>query len=254
MAWSGTAVLISTLAVCWLVQEPNKVVPTTQTSLTQDMAIAVRSPIMSSLMVTIMLAWLYGNSINPFLVLHLESLRGWCPWWLPAVTYSLPGIAFVLSAYRWSIVGQRWGFERNIMIGLIGGAIGAALLFTARNVWEFAGIYFLTGLCLATLSPAVGAITCTRVPFGFRGRAYGIQQAAGTFSALCAVIIAGQIARFCGYGAIFLFLSGVYLIGIFGFRRLANRWDTALAVIPSLDEDQLAAHLLDESPAGIGRS
>lgn len=254
MAWSGTAVLLSTLAVWRLVQEPNKVIPQDKTSLAQDMGIALRSPIMSSLMVTIMVAWLFGNSINPFLVLHLESLKGWCPWWLPAVTYSLPGIAFVLTAYRWSLIGQKWGYERNIVIGLAGGAIGALLLFAARTVWQFSIIYFATGILLATLSPAVGAITCTRVPFSFRGRAYGIQQAAGTSAAFCAVIIAGQIAHLFGYGAIFLFVCVAFVVGLIAFQRLAKLWDSAPPMLPGLDEELSPTATGDEAPALAGRA
>jgi DHA1 family multidrug resistance protein-like MFS transporter len=225
MVISGTAVLISTLTVWAFVKEPNKVKPSEKTSLLQDFKIAFASPVLSSLMVTIMAAWMFGNSINPFLVLHLETLSGARPWWLPAVVYSLPGIAFVLSAYRWSVVGQRWGYERNIVLGMIGGAIGAILLYTIHNIWIFAVVYFLTGLCLATLSPGVGAITCTKVAQEFRGRAYGIQQSAGTFASFFSVIIAGQIARAYHYGTVFLFVASAFVIALAVFKSKVKKWE-----------------------------
>ena len=159
MVVSGTAVLISTLAVWLLVGEPNKVSDLEKTSLLQDFRMAFRSPVLLSLVIAIAVAWSYGNSINPYLVLHLESLGGARPWWLPAVTYSLPGIAFVLTAYRWSLAGQNWGYDRNITIGLAGGAVGALLLYTTHNIWVFGLIYFATGICMATLGPGVGAVT-----------------------------------------------------------------------------------------------
>lgn len=224
MVISGTAVLLSTIAVLLFVQEPNKVAPAEKTSLIEDFKIAIKSPLISSLLFVMMLTWFYTNAINPFLVLHLESLKGHCPWWLPAVTYSLPGIAFVLSAYRWSCIGQRWGFEKNIKIGLFGGAVGAILLFLTHNVWVFAAIYFITGICIATLSPGVGAITCTKVPDDFRGRAYGIQQSASTFGAFIAVIIAGQIAQYFSYGAIFLFIGCMFIAGLVAFKKMTRYW------------------------------
>lgn len=224
MAVSGTAVLASTLLVWLLVKEPNKPAPAERTSLKQDFGIALRAPILSSLMFAMMLAWMYGSSINPFLVLHLETLRGWSPWWLPAVIYSLPGIAFVLTAYRWSVMGERWGYHRNILIGLVGGGIGAMILFLTHNIWIFAGIYFLTGICLATMSPAIGAITCTKVNEDFRGRAYGLQQSAGTFGALASALLASQIAALLGYGGIFLFVSLLFLVGAFVFKTMLKRW------------------------------
>lgn len=224
MVVSGTALLFSTLAVWLFVSEPNKVGSPDKTSLIEDFGTAFRSPVMASLLVAIALAWSFGSAINPYLILHLESLDGWRPWWLPAATYSLPGIAFVLAAYRWSIMGQRWGFERNLTIGLGGGAIGALLLFGTHNIWAFAAIYFINGLCLATIGPGIGAVTCTKIPTDFRGRAYGIQQAAGTTAALFSVLISGQIARVFGYQAIFLFVSVLFLAGFLVFRNFARRW------------------------------
>ncbi|NLN76908.1 MAG: multidrug efflux MFS transporter [Armatimonadetes bacterium] len=224
MALSGTAVLLSTLVVWLLVKEPNKPAPVEKTSLIQDFGIALRSPVLSSLMFAMMLTWMFASSINPFLVVHLENLRGWSPWYLPAVTYSLPGIAFVLTAYRWSRLGERWGYHRNILIGLIGGSIGAIVLFGSKNIWMFAVVYFLTGVCLATMSPAIGAITCTKVPEDFRGRAYGIQQSAGTFGALAATLIASRIAAVYGYGAIFMFIGLLFLTGALVFRTMVKLW------------------------------
>lgn len=238
MVVSGTAVLISTLMVWLMVQEPNKVAPSEKTSLVQDFRTAFRSPILLSLLLTMMLAWMFGNSINPFLVLHLETLHGWRPWWLIALTYSLPGIAFVLTAYRWSVLGQRWGYDRNILIGLTGGAIGAVLLFAARDIWVFSVLYFVTGLFMATLSPSVGAITSTKVPAEFRGRAYGIQQSAATSASFLSIIAAGQIARFFGYGAIFLFIAGVFLLGAIVFRNMTGLWTKPPA--PAEDRDTVA--------------
>ena len=224
MVISGMAVLLSTIAVSFLVQEPNKVSVKEKTSLVQDFRLAFKSPILISLMVTMMLVWTYGNSINPYLVLHIEKLHGWRPWWLPALTYSLPGIAFVLFAYRWSLQGQRWGYERNILIGLAGGALGAVLLFSIHNVWAFAVTYFITGIFMSTLSPSVGAVTSTQVPAAFRGRAYGIQQSAGTCASFLAILTAGQVARVFGYGAVFLFVACVFLTGLMVFRSMVRHW------------------------------
>lgn len=229
MVMSGAAVLLATIAVAALVKEPNKVGTADKTSLLQDFKVAVRSPVLSTLMLAMMVTWSFGNSVNPFLVLHMQSLGGWCPWWLPAITYSLPGIAFVLSAYRWSKVGQRVGFDRTIKIGLAGGAIGALVLGTVSNVWAFAGAYFLTGLCLASLSPSIGAITCTKVPSDFRGRAYGIQQGSGTTAALLSVLAAGQIARLFGYHAVFGLVLAIFTVGLILFNRKVKTWEPETA-------------------------
>lgn len=224
MAISGTACLVSTIVVWALVQEPNKVVITEKTSLIQDFGIALRSRVQRSILFVVMIAWAYGAGISPFLILHLEKLGPHAQSWLPAVIFSLPAMAFVASAYKWTSIGERRGYDRTILVGFIGGGICTIILFFAHNIWMFGIIYFLTGVCLATLGPAIGAITCTRVEESFRGRAFGIQQSAGTLGALIAPLAMGIVSTYFGRPSIFLAVGGVFLIGGFIFKGMARRW------------------------------
>ena len=224
MIVSGTACLISTLAVWAFVQEPNKVVITEKTSLIQDFGIALRSPVQRAVLFAVMLAWSYGAAISPFLIKHLEALGKHAPQWLPGAIFSLPAAAFVLSAYRWTSLGEWWGYHRTILVGLVGGGVGAIALFFAHDIWLFAALYFATGVFLATLGPSIAAITCTKVDESFRGRAYGIQQSAGTLGALIAPLVAGAISTLWGRPSIFILIGVVFLSGAFVFRGLARPW------------------------------
>jgi len=224
MVVSGTAVLISTLLVWLLVAEPNKVSVVEPTSLVQDFGIALRSRVQSSIMFVVMLSWGYGAAISPYLILHLESLGGDAPKWLPAAIFALPAAAFVLSAYRWTSTGEWWGYDRTILVGLLGGGMGALALFFVRDIWVFGLVYFATGVCTAALGPSIAAVTCTRIEESFRGRAYGIQQSAGTLGGLFAPLIAGAIATHWNRAAIFVFVGSVFLSGALVFRGMARRW------------------------------
>lgn len=224
MRIAGVAVIVSTLLVWILVNEPNKVQPIEKTSLMQDFRTSVRSPIQSSLMFAVMLAWIYGAAIGPYLTLHLTKLNAGNPDWLIGTVYALPAVAFVLTARSWTSLGEQWGYERSIIIGLVGGAVGAVALAFARGIWSFGVLYFVTGVWLAAMAPSVSAITCTKVDESFRGRAYGLQQSAGTFGALIAPLVAAKVAASLGIEAIFVLNAAVLLIGAAVFRAMLARW------------------------------
>ncbi|HPP75416.1 MAG TPA: MFS transporter [Armatimonadota bacterium] len=227
MQVSGAAVIISTILVWRLVQEPNKVKPIEKTSLIQDFIISIRSPVQLSIMFAVFLSWCFASAINPYLVLHLKEFGGSVPDWLLGWIFPLPALAFVLTAHSWTRFGERTSFDRAIFIGLIGAALGAVTLFFPHNIWVFAVLYFITGIWIAALSPSIGALTCTKVEESFRGRAYGIQQSAGTLGALLAPLAAAQVGALFGIRAIFIFVGVLFFVGAFVFVRLCKRWKLA---------------------------
>lgn len=224
MQVAGTAVLISTFVVWWLVREPNKPAPVEKTSLGQDFATSVRSPVLSSLMLVGFIAWTFGSSVSPYLALHITNLLGNGPEWVVGAVFSLPAVAFLLTAHTWTRIGEGWGFDRIILVGLIGGGLGAIVLALTRDIWAFAITYFITGIWLAALSPATASLTCLRVDESFRGRAYAIQQSAGTFGGLIGPLVAARIAAAYGINHIFVFVAAVLISGSFAFRLLVRRW------------------------------
>ena len=109
MRVSGTLVLLATLLVWLLVEERNKVSLTEKTTLIQDFLISVKSPVLMSTMMAMVLCFCFSAAIAPFLVLHLRSigaanLTGWI--------FPLPSLAIVLTARKWVRFGERRDFRR----------------------------------------------------------------------------------------------------------------------------------------------
>ncbi|MCE5314627.1 MAG: MFS transporter [Armatimonadota bacterium] len=225
MLVSGFAVLISTLLVWWLVQEPNKPRDVEKTSLAQDFLIALRSPVQLAILAGIFFAWIFSNAINPYLTLYLGEMS--TAEWLVGIIYALPAVAFVLSAHMWTRLGERVGFERIVLLGLAGGGFCAAVLALAHSVWVFALLYFVTGIWMASVQPGTAALTCVEVDESFRGRAYGIQQSAGTLGGFVAPLAAGRISSMFGLRSIFLLVGIILLFGAITFKLLIARWRDA---------------------------
>lgn len=224
MRVSGTAVLLSTLLVWWLVQEPNKASIKDKTSLLEDFMIAVRSPILLSLMFAAMLGSVFGGAVAPILALFLKEMGGeHLSKAGIGIIFSLPAAAFVLSSRKWSAYGGRKSYTSTMAIAILGGAIGSIALSLSFNIWIFSVMYFLIGMVLAGLSPSIGAVICTRIHDSFRGRAYGMQQSAAMLGAFVSPLIGAQIGKL-GFRMVFVFTGTIFFIGYFIFKRLLGRW------------------------------
>jgi DHA1 family multidrug resistance protein-like MFS transporter len=224
---SGTAVFMSTLLVVLLVSEPNKPEIVEQTSLLQDFAISLRSKVLASIMLTVMVFGIYIASINPILALHLSKINGEStPVWLSGLVYSLPPAALMLTAHLWTSFGRRSGYERGIQIGLLGAGATAILLAFVHSIWLFAAAFFLSGIFLAAIWPSTSSLIVTRVHAEFRGRAYGMHQSATMVGTLIAPIAATRIAGAFGLPSVFVFCGVVALLGALIFPVLVRQWHT----------------------------
>jgi DHA1 family multidrug resistance protein-like MFS transporter len=223
MQVSGAAVFISTLLVLWLVQERSRDEIVEPTSLFQDFSIALRSKVLSSVMLTVMLYGLFVAAISPILALHLSNMNGReTTVWLTGIVFSLPPIALVLTAHSWTRFGERMGYDRGIQIGLVGAGLCGLALALVHNLWLFSGIFFVAGIFLASLNPSTGALICTRVEAGFRGRAYGMQSSAAMLGSLVAPLAATRIGMVFGLSSVFAFVGISALAGSLAFFLLVN--------------------------------
>jgi len=225
MTVSGTAVVISVLLVWLFVRETGKVAADDGSSLLDDFVLAFRSPVLSSLMLVVMVNGFVMASLAPLLALHLGKIGSGAPDWFTGFVFSLPAAAFVLSAHRWSLFGERRGYHRAITTGFAGGALFVAVLAGVHSIWLFAALYFALGLCVAAVAPSTGAVICTRVPDEFRGRAYGMQSSAVMLGGLVAPVTATQLAAHLGIPSVFIGAGLLYLAGLALFRTLVPRWE-----------------------------
>ena len=243
MVFSGALIFLSVIAVWLMVQEKNKASVVEQTSLLQDFATALQSPVLSSIMLTVMVTGIFGAAITPILALHLSRLNHGVPDWFTGLVFSLCPAALLLTAHAWSRFGERNGYQRGIQIGLIGIAISALALTFVRDVWVFAGVFFVTGLFLAAINPSTGALICTRVDPTFRGRAYGMQSSATMVGTVAAPLIATRIGMEFGLAYVFTFIGIIALAGTVAFTVLAGGWESQ-----PIHDTSLAEGMADGGP------
>ncbi len=229
MVVSGTAVALSTLVVGLIVSEPNKPKDVERTSMLHDFTHSVKDPIQSSLLLAVLFATVLIATCAPFLAVYLQGLGDNVTDFTVGAVFALPALAFALSARKWAHLGEKHGFDKTILAGLIGGTVFTAMLFFTRNIYLFAGVFFMAGLFFAALMPSIGAATCLLVDEKIRGRVYGIQQSAMMTGHLVLPLVAGQVARTAGIPSLFLLSAALTGIGAVVLLPFFSRWRDHLA-------------------------
>ncbi|HEY3297060.1 MAG TPA: MFS transporter [Armatimonadota bacterium] len=211
MRISCVAVALSTLMV-FLVEEPNKAVDE-KTSMLQDLSTALRSRLLTALMLPVFLEGAFATAVLSQLALHLQRLTGHPPVWYEGLIYSGPALAMAGTAYAWSRLGHKIGYTKTLHFGLIGTAISCLALTFVRSIWMFLPIYFTAGVFLASIFPSMGAVLVTQVDNRFRARAYGVLAACASLGAFVAPFFAGQVAAEFGTQYVFTFVGSIFLVG-----------------------------------------
>ncbi|MDQ0193938.1 MFS transporter [Paenibacillus wynnii] len=127
------------------------------------------------------------------------------------IVFSAVGIATVLMAPQWGRIGSRRGFGAILFIGLIGGGIGNILQFFVTGYVEFAILRFAYGLFYAGVLPSVNSMIVQVTEPGFRGRAFGLNQAASQLATMAGPIIGGLLGGFMPIRWVFV-INGMMLL------------------------------------------
>lgn len=212
---SAANVLLSVILVIVLVEERNKVAPEKKSTLLEDFSTALHNPALVRVMGITILAMIGTVSIQPILTVYVGELaadpsRATA---IAGVVYALPGIALVLTANAWVRIGQRRGYDAAVLWALAGGGALGVALGLVRSLPLFAVLFFLQGACLAGLRPVTGAIISEQIDEEFRGRAFGMQQAANTVGGLLGPALAGFVSARLGNAAAFWATGLVLLAG-----------------------------------------
>lgn len=217
---SGTLVFLSTLLVLGLVKEPTKPQQSTvQTSLIGDFRMALQTPILWVCMFLAMIASIANVGVQPILALHIESLMQATIPWLTGLVFTLPGLAFVLTATRWVRLYERHGFQKAANWAFWGAGITSVISGLTGNTALFAFMFFASSVFLAALRPISAAMVATEVEASFHGRAFGIQSAAMTFGGLIGPLGAGAVAGALGNHAVFVALGLLLVASPFIMQR-----------------------------------
>jgi DHA1 family multidrug resistance protein-like MFS transporter len=216
MQVAGLMAVVGVLLIHLLVEERQKGNASSQTSsLSQDLRLALKKPVLVTVLYSDIAYGFVSIVCQPILVLYIQELIGNRANLFAGPIFALPGLALVLTNYGWCRLGERYTFQRIIILGLIGVGIFTVSQGLVRNIWWFAAAYFLAGLCTAAVSPSTAGLVATKVETDFQGRAFALQQSARCVGSFLAPLLAGSL------GSIFPLQWVFIIVGLLGLVAAA---------------------------------
>jgi DHA1 family multidrug resistance protein-like MFS transporter len=192
MQIAGLMAAVAVLLIYLLVEERQKGTAGNQTtSLWQDLRLAIKKPVLVTVLYSNIAYGFVSIVCQPILVLYIQELVGKRANLFVGPIFALPGLALVLSNYYWCRLGERYTFQRIILLGLIGVGIFSMSQGLVRNIWWFAFTYFSVGFCATAVSPGTAGLIVTKLETDFQGRAFALQQSAQCFGSFLAPLLAG---------------------------------------------------------------
>jgi len=162
-------------------------------------------------------------ALEPVLVPFVREIAGAdAPSWLSGLLFALPGVAFIFLAPYWAKRGEKQGFAKTVSIGLMGSGILYLLQTFVQSPWQMGAVRLISGVSGAAIAPGVAALLATAVPRDLRGRAFGLNQSAGSLGSIVGPLLGGYIASFVNARGVFLMTGLIYLAAYLWVTRVVG--------------------------------
>lgn len=129
---------------------------------------------------------------------------------LSGLVFSLQGISGALAAPFWGMRGQRNGFYICLIVAMLSASVFYIFLGLPHTLLPFAILQFVTGMCIAGISPMINALLVQVTPPKDRATAFGLLYSFQEGGAGSGPLLGGFIASFLG-------MSAMYFVGGFLF-------------------------------------
>lgn len=214
IAFGSASLLVfmsTVLAIIW-VKEERFVPSATRSSVFGAIRDAVHNkPLVTALGLNMIVSFSI-MTIEPVLTLYIAQLNHTATnaSFIAGVVFSISGIASVVFAPIWGRLADRIGFQKVLLVGLIGGTGWTLLQLPFHNIWAFAAIRFLYGAFFCAVYPAINGLIVRSTDMTFRGRAFGLGQTSNQIGNMMGPIVGGLVGDVSSIHGVF-WVTGLLL-------------------------------------------
>ncbi|MGG0582134.1 MFS transporter [Priestia aryabhattai] len=225
IAITGTAFLLSAAALTFLPSDRKMEEENGTTSLLSEMKSGIKYVLgkkeLSLLGLCFLAAGLGIGFIQPlsiFLVTEQLGLAKENLQWLLTAN----GIGMILGGAVVMIFAKTVAPQRLLAVGMVGNAIGFAIMGLSVNLWLTLGAQFLNGLMLPCIQIGINTMILQRTEAAFIGRVNGILSPLFTGAMVLTMSIAGILKEQFSLVAIFEAAAVLFIIGLLFILPLYN--------------------------------
>ncbi len=156
-------------------------------------------------------------TVEPVLPLYIVKLGGTSDKasFVAGIVFSLPGIASAMFAPLWGKWSDKVGFQRVLVIGLLGGGIGSLAQILFGHILEFSIIRFVYGIFFCAVYPALNGLVVKSTTDDFRGRPFGLNQTVNQIGGMVGPMLGGFLGGIFSAQGVFL-ITGILLLSAMG--------------------------------------
>jgi DHA1 family multidrug resistance protein-like MFS transporter len=226
---AAAAQLVATALVLAVVREPEPPRRGLRLDLFGGLAQALRNRLLRTVLLTTVISQLAVTTVEPLITIYVGQFPGVTAVpFLAGLLFSLVGVASVLCSPLWGRAGERLGFGRVALWGLLGAAAGNALQLAVHSLAGFGLVRLLTGAAYAGANTGLATLAATSVDESFRGRAYGLLTSSQQMGNLFGPLLGGLCGDLAGIPSAFGLAAAVSLcacgtLALLGVRRLPAR-------------------------------
>lgn len=216
-ASAGIIVFVSTLLIIFWVKEENFTPSKEVGSIRNDMKAAFTNRCLVLVLMLTVVTSFYVMTVEPILPLYIVKLGGTSDKasFVAGIVFSLPGIASAMFAPLWGKWSDKVGFQRVLVIGLLGGGIGSLAQVLFGHILEFSIIRFVYGIFFCAVYPALNGLVVKSTTDDFRGRAFGLNQTANQIGGMVGPMLGGFLGGIFSAQGVFL-ITGILLLSAMG--------------------------------------
>ncbi|WP_370639145.1 MFS transporter [Cohnella sp. REN36] len=226
--FSGGVVLVAALIATFLVREDKFNRSGKRSSIRDDLKHALHNRTFVNLLLLVGISSFSVMILEPLLTVYVLEIGGsqHDASLQSGIIFSAVGIATLIAAPQWGRFGQRFGFMKVLIIGLLGGGLGNLLQFFVGHYAEFGALRFVYGLFFAGVYPALNAMIVRVTEPAFRGRAFSLSQSSTQLATMLGPMVGGALAGWIPIRWIFVVNGAILLLSavlLFRQRGLDRR-------------------------------
>lgn len=158
-----------------------------------------------------------NTSISPILSLYVRELVGHSGniELTSGIIASIPGIATLIAAPKFGVLGDKIGAERILKIGLLFAIIVFIPMAFVQNVWQLGILRFFIGISDACLLPGVQSLITKNTPRDAAGRVFSYNQSFQAMGNVIGPMIGSVVSGIFDYRGIFISTAILVLANYF---------------------------------------
>ncbi|MED1672437.1 MFS transporter [Pallidibacillus thermolactis] len=173
----------------------------------------IHNKVLLSVMIISLLTQVAVMSIQPLLAVYVNLLADTNNAALFAgITFSATGFGNLIATRKWGRLGDRIGYEKVMLMLLIGGAIVFIPQALVTSLWQLILLRFLFGMAIGGIIPCMTAFIRQVAPVEIQGEVNGYNVSFRFLGNVLGPTLGGFISGFIGISSVFYVTSAILFI------------------------------------------